>query len=109
MTTMTKFGTIAAAATIALAVTGIARSADAVRPGGEDGSNPSGMERVCGNGQAKNFAETYANCKRGDVIGLGRASPAGVMSVCDFTKTILYAQGEAIACVYTGSIRQTVK
>ncbi len=109
MTTMTKFGTIAAAATIALAVTGIARSADTVRPGGEDGSNASGMERVCGNGEAKNFNDTYANCKRGDIIGLGRATPLGVMSVCDFSKTVLYTKGEPIACVYTGSIRQTVK
>ncbi len=109
MTTSMKFGVLAVAAVVALAVTGVARSADSARPGAEDGSNVTGAERVCGNGQAKTFAETYANCKRGDVIGLGRASPAGVMSVCDFTKTILYAQGEAIACVYTGSIRQTIK
>lgn len=109
MTTSTKFGVLAVAAVIALGVTSLAQSADSARPGAEDGSNVTGTERVCGNGQAKTFAETYTNCKRGDVIGLGRASQAGMMSVCDFTKTILYTQGEAIACVYTGSIRQTIK
>lgn len=100
------FGAVLVAA---LTVAGLARSADTSVPAGSEGSNPGGVERVCGNGEAKSFAETYANCKRGDVIGLGRASPSGVMSVCDFTKTILYTRGEAIACVYTGTIRQTVK
>lgn len=109
MSMLKKFGAIAGAAAIALTLTGIARSADTVRPGGEDGSNANGIERVCGNGEAKNFNDTYANCKRGDIIGLGRATPLGVMSVCDFSKTVLYTKGEPIACVYTGSIRQTVK
>ena len=100
---------MAMTAVIAITAAGLARSADPVISPGSDGTNNIGAERVCGNGAAKTFNDTYANCKRGDVIGLGRATPAGVMSVCDFTKTILYTQGEAIACVYIGSVRQTVK
>jgi len=100
---------MATAAVIAITVAGLARSADPGTSPGSDAANINGAERVCGNGAAKTFSDTYASCKRGDVIGLGRATPAGVMSVCDFTKTILYAQGEAIACVYIGSVRQTVK
>ncbi|MEO3715510.1 hypothetical protein [Roseateles flavus] len=99
----------AGALLLAITAAGLARSADPGLPPGSDGSNAGGAERVCGNGAAKTFNDTYASCKRGDVIGLGRATPQGVMSVCDFSKTILYAQGEAIACVYIGSIRQAVK
>lgn len=102
------FGTVMAAV-IAISAAGLARGADpGISPAG-DGSNVNGAERVCGNGDAKTFNDTYANCKRGDIIGLGRATPLGVMLVCDFSKTVVYSKGEPIACVYTGSIRQTVK
>ncbi|HLO94280.1 MAG TPA: hypothetical protein VK195_08180 [Burkholderiaceae bacterium] len=105
---MKKLGA-ASAAVLVMSAGGLAHGAEPAVPAGSEGSNITGQEHVCGNGEAKTLAETYANCKRGDLIGLGRASPLGVMSVCDFSKTILYTKGEAIACVYTGAVRQSAK
>lgn len=94
---------------LAVALGTLAHSADTSALTGSDGSNMNGAERVCGNGSAATFAEAYANCRRGDIIGLGRALPFGIMQVCDFSKTILYVKGEPMACVYIGSLRQQVK
>lgn len=69
-----------------------------------DGSNATGTERTCGT-VARTVAETYSQCKRGDIVGIRTLESRDVMAVCDFSKTIYYVRGEAAACVFAGVLR----
>lgn len=86
-----------------MACCAVARSADT-----GDGTNAGGSERVCGK-SAKTLAESFSDCKRGDIIGLTLVGTPGAAAACDFGKAILYSKGEPIACVYIGSVRQFAK
>lgn len=73
----------------------------------EPGSNRSGDEVVC---QIKagsvSVSEQLKKCKRGDILPTDMLSAEGMMRFCDFSKTVLYANGSAFACVYTGYVRR---
>lgn len=79
------------------------------------GSNPDGNERVCSLGVAaqneQGFVEAIQRCRRGDILDIGWAKSTLAMQVCDFTKSIVYhpANGEIVACVYTGYRRAVSK
>lgn len=74
------------------------------------GSNESGTERVCliSNSSIEAFKESLRKCKRGDVMAIGGLKQLGMLSYCDFTKTILLVNGTPLACVYTGFERQEI-
>lgn len=84
---------------------GVAQAADA--PHDEPGSNLSGDEVVC---QIKAgsvpVSEQLKKCKRGDILPTDMLSAEGMMRFCDFSKTVMYANGSAFACVYTGHVRR---
>lgn len=75
------------------------------------GSNASGAESVCLINYESTlvFNESFKKCKKGDIVNLSGMANLGIMQYCDFNKTIIYAQGIAIACVFTGSRRSEIK
>lgn len=74
------------------------------------GSNENGTERVCliANSSDQAFKESLRKCKRGDIMAIATLKQIGMLSYCDFTKTILMVNGTPLACVYTGFERQEI-